>query len=85
MTDRLEHRIRDLVSELFLSGDASLVPEPETDLLAAGICDSLGLVRLASSLEQAFSGLTIQDQDVTPEKLGSLRAIATFVRDAGLS
>ena len=85
MTDQLEDRIRHLVTELFLNGDSSLTPDPETDLLAAGICDSLGLVRLASSLEQSFAGLTIHDQDVTPEKLGSLTAIASFVRGAGLS
>ena len=70
MADQLEDRIANLVTELFLSGDASLAPEPDTDLFAAGICDSLGLVRLASSLEQSFAGLKIQDPDVEPEKLG---------------
>lgn len=76
----LQERVRLLVAELFLGGDLSSTPAPETDLLAAGICDSLGLVRLAARLEETFEGLTIQDQDITPEKLGSIAAIGALVR-----
>ncbi len=56
-----------------------------TNLIAEGICDSLGLVRLAGELEQQFAGLRIQDQDVTHENMGSIRAIAAHVRRAGVA
>ena len=68
-----------LVRELFLEDDESFPLEPDLDLVEGGICDSMGLVQLASMLEQRFEGLEIQDQDVTRETMGSVGAICALV------
>jgi len=85
MGDSVEQRVRGIVIRLFLAGDESYPLEPETNLIAEGICDSLGLVRLAGELERSFAGLSIQDQDVTHENMGSIRAIAEHLRRSGVT
>lgn len=74
-----EAELKTLVCDLFLGGDGSFPIAGDTDLLAEGICDSLGLVQLAGELEARVGGLRILDQEVTRESLGSLEAIAAFV------
>ena len=85
MSETLEQRIKDAVFDLFLGGDRSFPLEDDTNMIAAGICDSLGLVQLAADLESKFGGLQIQDQDITHENLGSVQAIAGFIRTAGVA
>jgi acyl carrier protein len=51
----------------------------ETDsLLERGIIDSMGVMELVSFIESEF-GVTVGDDDVTEENIGSLRAIGGFV------
>lgn len=80
MSGSLEDRVRAVVIELFLDGDASFPIDPGMNLIENGICDSMGLVNLAAALEQRFPGLRIQDQDVTREQMGSVEAIAVFIQ-----
>ena len=68
-----------LVRRLFLRGDQSFPLAADTDLVGEGICDSLGLVQLATALEDGVPGLRVADQDVTRENLGSVAAIARFL------
>jgi acyl carrier protein len=51
---------------------------PDEDLLAQGIIDSLGVVRLIASLEKAF-GIKIVDEDVVPENFQTLASLVGFV------
>ena len=83
MSENLETRIREAVLDLFVGGDYSFPLEPETKMIEAGVCDSLGLVQLAAELERRFPGLKIQDQDITRDNLGTVQSIASFVRAAG--
>ena len=55
------------------------VPSPETDLLQAGLIDSLKLVELLVQLEQDF-GITISIETLEVEAVRSLTRIAEFVR-----
>ena len=55
------------------------VPSPQTDLLQAGLMDSLTFVELLVHLEQEF-GLTISIQNLEVENVRSLARIADFVR-----
>ncbi|MGZ8197708.1 MAG: acyl carrier protein, partial [Burkholderiales bacterium] len=47
-------------------------------LLDAGIIDSTGVMELVSFLEQEF-GIQVDDQDLVPENLDSISALAAFV------
>lgn len=68
-----------LVRELFLRGNPDIPLAPGDDLLQMGICDSLGLVQLATELERRVPGLRVHDGDVTPENLGSIWRISAFL------
>jgi len=72
--------LKAIVCEQFLDGDMNFPIEPETNLLEEGICDSLGLVRLAAELERHVPGLKVHDQDVTRDNLGSIALMAEFIR-----
>jgi len=85
MSGSLADRVRAVVIELFLDGDTSFPIDPGMSLIENGICDSMGLVNLAAALEQRFPGLRIQDQDVTPEQMGSVEAIAAFIQRRGVA
>jgi acyl carrier protein len=68
-----------LVRELFLRGNPDIPLSPGDDLLQMGICDSLGLVQLATELERRVPGLRVRDADVTPDNLGSVGRISAFL------
>ena len=50
----------------------------DTQLLEAGVLDSINLVRLVQFLEERF-GLTIPDADLGPELFESPAAVAAYV------
>ena len=54
------------------------VPSPETDLLQAGLMDSLIFVELLVQLEQEF-GITLSIENLEVEDVRSLTRIAEFV------
>ena len=85
MSAGVDDSVREAVLELFLGGDSSFPLESDMDLVEAGICDSMGLVQLAAALEGRYPGLEIQDQDVTRENMGSVSAIAAFIRRSGVA
>ncbi|PYP17936.1 MAG: hypothetical protein DMD52_03510 [Gemmatimonadetes bacterium] len=55
-----------------------IVPSRETDLLATGRLDSVGLVELLLQLEKHF-GVRVDIERLELDQLRSLAAIATFV------
>ena len=48
------------------------------DLLGGGIIDSLGILEIVTLLESAY-GVTMTDEDLTPENFQSVDCIASFV------
>jgi len=72
-----------LIRQLFLGNNVSVVVGPDTKLLQDGICDSLGLVRLAVELERQYPPLRIQDQEITWDNFNSIRNILRFLRQKG--
>ena len=77
LTKMLESVERVLLSET--AGDFgrdSLAPDE--DLLAQGLIDSLGIIKLTAALEKEF-GIKVADEDVVPENFQSLASIARFV------
>ncbi len=53
--------------------------DPDEDLLAQGIIDSLGLMKLIAYMETTF-GIKIIDEEIIPENFQSLTSMATLVK-----
>jgi len=52
--------------------------DPDEDLLAQRIIDSLGVVRLIVSLEKGF-GIEVIDEEVVPENFQSLNSLVEYI------
>ena len=50
----------------------------DESLLGAGLIDSTGILELVSYLEAEF-GIIVQDEEIVPENLDSVRLIAAYV------
>jgi acyl carrier protein len=66
-----------IASELSL-GRNSGVPAPDDDLLTKGLVDSHGVMELVGFLEERY-GISIADDDLTPENFQSLVRIEEYV------
>ena len=75
----IEQKLMTIIRDLFMGGDAEAGIDPGDDFIEAGICDSLGLVRLATALEAEFPGIRIHDQEINRETIGSLSLLLEFV------
>lgn len=71
-------RTRGYVQRTFLYARPDLVLRNEDRLLERGIIDSMGVLELLGFLEQEF-GVTLVDEDITEDNLGSIQAIARCV------
>ncbi|MBI1798827.1 MAG: acyl carrier protein [Candidatus Eisenbacteria bacterium] len=68
--------IHDYVRMEFAPERASVAPDE--NLLAQGIVDSLGILKLVTFLEQRF-GFEAADDDLVPENFSTLEMIRDFV------
>jgi acyl carrier protein len=66
-----------IASELSLGRDSRAVG-PDDDLLAKGLVDSHGVMELVGFLEERY-GISVDDEDLTPENFQSLVRIEEFV------
>ncbi|MFI8424181.1 acyl carrier protein [Streptomyces sp. NPDC085479] len=69
-----EEEIARFVVARFLPGVDVAELEPDYDLLATAVIDSLGLLRIASWLEKTH-GVVIPDRELTGPRFRSVRAI----------
>lgn len=74
-----ESELKIIICDKFLDGDREFPVDTDTSLVDEGICDSLGLVVLATEIESRVDGLTISDQEITWENFGSIRALLAFL------
>jgi len=77
--DSLEATLRRFILANFLFGQNGHVLQDDDSLLEQGIIDSTGVLELVSFLERDY-GLTIEDEELIPENLDSVRNLASFVR-----
>ena len=70
--------VRRFIGENFLFRDDGDAITPDASLLDAGIIDSTGVLELVCFLESTF-GIEIQDDEMLPENLDSIRAITHYV------
>ena len=71
-------RIRAFIIENFLFGTDDGRLENTASFLDQGIIDSTGVLELVEWIEQQF-GFTLEDEDLVPEKLGSVVDLAAFI------
>ncbi|MBU0741347.1 acyl carrier protein [bacterium] len=74
----LRDQIHGFVVENFLFGDLDPLRDDEMSLLDNGIMDSVGVMELVAFLEQDM-GLSIDDSELVPENLDSIRNLVGFV------
>jgi len=73
----LERTVREFVIKNFIfEDDGSLTPE--TSFLDNGIIDSTGVLELITFVEETF-GIKVEDNEIVPENLDSIRSVASFV------
>ncbi|MEU5184557.1 acyl carrier protein [Streptomyces longwoodensis] len=77
----LVDEIRSYVVTEFLDGEDTSDLTPDFDLIANGVIDSLGLVRVVSHLSRAYA-IPVDDIPLKPEHFRSIAAIAGFVESA---
>jgi acyl carrier protein len=70
--------VSEFVIENFLFGDSDHL-EDNTSLLESGIIDSTGILELIAFLEETY-GIKIEDEEVIPENLDSLKNIDLFLQ-----
>ena len=69
--------IRTFVIETFLFGKDDGVTD-DASFLAQGIVDSTGVLELVAHLEKAY-GIKVKDEELLPENLDSINAVAGFL------
>ena len=70
-------KVREFIVKNFLFGDAGRL-EDATSLLDAGIIDSTGVLEIVAFLEEQFK-ITVNDEELLPENLDSVNAIAGYI------
>lgn len=76
----IEKRLEAIVRDLFMGGDTEPHIDSDENFVESGICDSLGLVKLAAALETEFPGIRIYDQEINRDTIGSLDLLNVFIR-----
>ena len=70
--------IRKFIHENFILDEGAPLQD-EDSLLEKGIIDSTGVLELVAFIEEKY-GITVEDEELTPENLDSIRNIAEFIR-----
>lgn len=73
--------ITQFVLDEFLPGVPADELTPDFDLVAGGVIDSLGLLKLIAWLEDRF-GLPVDELDLDPDSFRSVAAIEAFITKA---
>ena len=72
-----DDRVRQfIISNFYITDESTLTSD--TPLVAGGIVDSTGILDVIAFIE-ANLGVSVSDEEMTPENLGSIGAIVAFV------
>ncbi len=75
----IEETVREHIIENFLMGETSRLAGDKVSFLDAGIIDSTGVLELVMFVEETF-GFKIEDDELLPENLDSVKNLANFIR-----
>lgn len=78
MTRNVEAEIRQFIEETFLFRSDQQGLASDQSLLEAGLIDSTGVLELVAFIEEHFA-IRMEDAEITPDNLDSIRAIAAYV------
>ena len=73
-----EMQVREFLKTNYLFSEDGKIGD-EDSLMDKGLLDSTGVLEFVAFLETTF-GFTVQDEDLVPENLDSIRHAAAFVR-----
>jgi len=74
--DDIGHEIRNFLVDNFLSGRSEKLSDDEQ--LLGNVVDSTGVVEFVVFLQERFD-ITVEDEEVTAENLGSVQHATTFI------
>ena len=69
--------IRSFVTENYIFGQELTFADSDS-FLESGIIDSTGVLQLVSYLEETY-GITVEDNELTPENLDSVNSVAAYL------
>jgi acyl carrier protein len=72
--------VKDYVSRELVDDGKEVELKEEENLLANGIMDSLGILKLVSFIEQKFD-VQVPDEDITVQNFRSLKDIASYLEN----
>ena len=70
--------MRDFIVENFLFGNKDATLGDEDSFLQKGLIDSTGILEVVSFIEEKF-GIKVEDEELLPENLDSIRRLADFI------
>ena len=73
----MRETIRNFIHENFILDEGDHLKD-EDSLLEKGIIDSTGVLELVAFIEEKY-GIMVEDQELIPENLDSVRNIAEFI------
>jgi len=73
----IKEKVKAFIVENFLFGEEGDLKE-DTSFLEEGIIDSTGVLEMVDFLEEEF-GISIEDEELIPENLDSLKNIAAYL------
>ena len=79
MSDSIERDVKDFILREFLPGADADEVTPDTELITAGILDSLATLRLVAFLEETF-GITLEAYEASADHLNTVTQIGELVR-----
>ena len=78
MSTNVEAEVRQFIEDTFLFRSDQAVLGADESLLEAGLIDSTGVLELVAFIEERFA-VRMEDSEITPENLDSVRAITAYV------
>ncbi len=74
----VEKLMRDFIVENFLFGKKDATLGDDDSFLQKGLIDSTGILEVISFIEGKF-GIKVEDEELLPENLDSIRRLANFI------
>jgi acyl carrier protein len=75
----IAEQVKDFILNKILIGASDGSLDPEESFLQRGILNSTGVLELVGFLEEHFD-IACKDEEITPENLDSLNAVAAYVQ-----